>query len=652
MPAFGLRQRSSGRIARLGLVLAIVASAVVTGASSSPSGAPGAAAQRGSTESTSATPPPAAVASLLARAQELVFANQYRQAEATYRQALRLAPEDPDVHSALALFLAYRLDLAAARAEAERALALGPANARAFAVLCRVEDWAARLPEALAAGRRAVALGPDDALAHLFDAEALSDHGDIAAARAEIAAAARIVAAGGSAYERAEVHREEGNLARDIGQMPTAVSAFAAAAAAQPGWVERAVELADVEADAGDTAAARAATARAIALAPDDAAVLSRIASTAILATDYGAAGTATDRLLRLTPRDPETLELAAQVAMAGRGDPATARRLLLQALAIDPNDDRAAAYLLFLDRDVYHDEAMGQADLATAAADAVGDGATAPRVRPRVVDPDAVLADHARAALAAVNAVRGRAGLPPVHLDPRLSNSAAAHVFYWLFNEASPEVAGLGIHQEHGGRPGFSGVGPGERAAVWGWRDGPVGEDITHRGSPDAAVADWVNSVYHRFPILRPDLVAIGYADATIGPLPMEDMEFGFAFPDGRRAAPVVYPADGQTGVPPAFVDDELPDPVPPGGPRTTGYPVTVTFDQYSQVQLTSFDLHGPDGASLPAFLLAPTRQTEMSASLLPQAPLRPHTRYVAHLVAVVDGTTLDRSWSFVVGS
>ncbi len=165
-------------------------------------------------------------------------------------------------------------------------------------------------------------------------------------------------------------------------------------------------------------------------------------------------------------------------------------------------------------------------------------------------------------------------------------------------------------------------------------------------------AVRDWVDSVYHRFPILRPDLRAIGYADATMASLPIEDMEFGFS-PPGARAKPVLYPADGQSGVPASFYDNELPDPVPAGGPRVTGYPVTVTFDRYSSVRVTSFTLTGPGGAVVqPVYTLPPSDQTENSASLLAGSSLTAGARYTAHIVAVVDGSAFDRAWSFTVGA
>ena len=614
-----------------------------------------AATTRGSASPVSGSTSVAHAAAAVAEGDSLFFANRYADAERAYARAARDAPDDPLGHAAYALYLNYRVRFDAARGEAARAVAAGPQSARAFAVLCRVDDWSGSLPAAVAAGRRAVALDGADALAHLFLAEALADSGDYDGSRSEIAAASGLLSDSGTAYERAEVHREEGNLARDQGNPTGELSAFQAAYQAQPRWAERSAEVASAYIDNGNLEGAHGALGRAVGLAPDDPVLLSSLGRVALLQADAATADAAFTALLRLQPQSAPVLDGAAEVAMAVHHDPQRAAGLLTRALDADPGDTQAAAYLLWLARDVAGggDEAGARATIAAAALQAARDDLAPGRHRSAdPIDPDLLEAAHATAALQTVNATRAAAGLPPVGLDSRLSQSAAAHCFYWLFNNDDPAVAKLGIHHETLGSPGFSGVRPADRAQTFGWNDGQVGEDITHRGSAVAAVHDWVDSVYHRFAIVRPDLRSIGYADCGIGPLPMEDMEFGFVLDDTGARPPVAYPAAGQAGVPTTFVDDELPDPVPPGKPRTTGYPVTVTFDAVSDVQLVSFTLTGPDGVPLPAYLLAPSRDTENSASLLPTPPLRPGARYTAHIVATVDGRRYDRSWSFTAGT
>jgi hypothetical protein len=212
--------------------------------------------------------------------------------------------------------------------------------------------------------------------------------------------------------------------------------------------------------------------------------------------------------------------------------------------------------------------------------------------------------------------------------------------------------VIDLGIHLETPGTPGFTGVRAGDRANAAGWYAGPIVEDITHRGGPIPAVDDWVDSVYHRFPIVRPELRSIGYADCSIGPLPMEDMEFGLSGPQTPATAPpVLVPADGQTGVPTTFLDNELPDPLPAGTPRNAGFPVTASFPEAASDRLTGFSLRDPSGAEVAAYTLSPGSANENSASLIAHGPLRAGTVYTAHLGAIVDGRPYDRTWTFTTG-
>ena len=587
---------------------------------------------------------------LVAAADSLVFANRYADADHAYTGAVAAEPQNPLAHAAYALFLTYRLEFDAALREARAATAAGPASGRAWAVLCRAEDWSSHIEDAVTAGRKAVALAPADPLAHLFLAEALADRGDAGGSRVEISTAGGLLGADSPVYLRAELRREEGNLARDQGNVGAELVSFQAADRIQPDWVERPAELAGAYVDNGNLDGAHTAVVRALGLAPADPGLLASLGQVCIDQADYAGAEQAYSALLAIQPGSAPVLELNALVAMALHHDANRARGLLEQAITADPTDVRAAAFLLNLERDVGGDEKRGYTEIAMATLASVTnpDGPGRSRSGPRPPDPDAVQRAHAAAALSAVNAARARAGLAAVRLDQRLSDSGLAHTWYWFFNNASPSVAKLGIHLETPGLPGFAGARAGDRAGVFGWHDGPIGEDITHRGDATAAVGDWVDSVYHRFPIMRPDLKVIGYADAGIGNLPMEDMEFGFGFPSGPAHAPVAYPADGQAQVPTTFFDNELPDPVPAGAPRTTGYPVTVTFDQYSSARVSSLSLSGPNGVELPAYILSPGVSTENSASLLPQRPLAPHTVYTVKLTATVDGSAYDRTWRF----
>jgi len=633
-------------------VVVLVALALVL--LSSPASAPAVVAQRDqgfSAVAPSALPGGGRQPLSLAAVDALVFSNQYEKAEQAYTTVLAAHPGDAQAHAAHALFLAYSGDLARALTEARAGAALAASDGRAQAVLCRALDWNGSVAGAVAAGRRAVSLSPDDPLAQLFLSEALADSGDMGASKAALDAGSRLVDASSSAYLRAEVHREAANLAHDQGNALGQIDALYAAEREQPSWAERVVELAGALFDDDDVTKAHTEFEKALSLRGDDVGLLLSLGGSALLAADYSDAAVAYGRAGDLAPRNVSVLQGLAQVAIAKDGDSATASADLAEALSLDPSDEAAAAYLLYIARDVWRDEARGVALIASAVS---GASDLQPSRHPVAApDVDGVQAAHAQRALAAVNAARAAAGLPAVQLDDRLTAAAVAHSFYWLFNQARPSQKGLGIHGETPGTPGFVGAGVYDRDNAFGWRDGPVGEDITHRGSPEGAVQDWVDSVYHRFPILRPDLRVIGFGDASMLSLPIEDMEFGFSGAGATPAPPVRFPGDGQTGVAATFYDNELPDPVPAGASRVTGYPITVTFDRRSAVRMTSFSLVGPGGAAVALVALQPPSDTtENSAFLLPAAPLIAGVRYTAHIVAVVDGASYDSTWSFTVAA
>ncbi|MFN2568380.1 MAG: CAP domain-containing protein [Candidatus Dormibacteria bacterium] len=582
-------------------------------------------------------PSPGSDPAAIAAADSLFFTSQYTAAGDAYGDLIRRHPDDPAAHAAMALFQNYQQAPDRARKEAERAVALGPGDGHARAILCRVHDWANRIDDALTACHRAVELAPSDALAHIFLSEALADHAEIPAAREQIARARSLVTPAAGEYVRGELPREEANLAHDLGDAPGRLRALASARAEQPRWMNRSMELAAAYLDADDRPAAVAIIDSTAVAPPADPKALGELGNSAILAADYGAAKRVWSQLLARTPRDPRVIDVAGHLAVAADHDIDAAERLFQSSLAIDPTDAIAAGYLLAIGRDVRGDVPGARAQVEESARRSGRPG------RPEL---DRVAADHATAALTVVNTARTKAGLAPVRLDPRLSQSATAHAYYWLFNNASPTVAKLGIHAETPGFVGYHGATPAARARGAGYVDSRVGEDITHEPDAESAVNDWVHSVYHRFPIIRPDLQVIGYGEASVGPLPMNDMEFGFGAPGSLP--PVAFPADGQTDVPTTFPGNELPDPLPVGGPRVSGYPVTVTFPQPAAVRLTAFTISGPGGDPLEAHVLPPSPETENSAALLSREPLRRSARYTAHIRASVDGTRYDRTWSF----
>ncbi|MGI8608387.1 MAG: CAP domain-containing protein [Candidatus Dormibacteria bacterium] len=584
----------------------------------------------------------------ITRAQGLFYTNKYSDAEAAFREALAQYSWYGDGHAAFALFLNYQHRFTEAAGEVVRARALDTGSGYAAAVDTRVHDWSAQgqeqLKAAAAVGAQAIKVGPHSALAHTFYSETLADTGDTAAARSQLETATPLAS---TAYEKSEVEREKANLALDTGDKTGQLAHLKAAQDIQSGWAERSRELAEYYFVNDQVDQAVALVRRAISLAPRDASLRLTLGAEALLRQDVGLADESYTAANDIKPHDPGVESTLAMTHFTLHHDAAEAERLLRAATADAPNSVDLAALLEGFLRYVKGD---------SRAADAVTVGsAPAEPLNPRANFPVS-LADtrqkEEQQALDTLNRARATAGLAPVHIDNRITSGATAHAYWWLFNLSLPAVKGLGIHREVPGSPGFTGVTMRDRSTRFGYPQASMAEDITHRGDPAAAIKDWVDSVYHRFPLMIPTLDAIGFGEATGGGLPIDVLDMGYRNEAGDPHQIVVYPAAGQADVPAAFLGNELPDPVPPGGKYPTGYPVTLNFNQFVNVTTTVSQVRDPAGNLVDSYILPATHAEENVLTILPRAPLQKKTTYQVHVTGTINGTDFTRDWSFTTES
>lgn len=591
-----------------------------------------------------ATPDPRAATSAVARAQGLFFSNRYSDAEVSFRDALQAYPWSADVHAAFALFLNYQHRFSEAVGEVAQARRLDRRSAYAAAIDTRVHDWSASgrddLKVATRLGAEAIALGPRAALTHIFYSEALADSADVATAQKELDTATPLAQ---SAYERSELEREKANLALDTGDKSAQLTHLKASQDLQPGWAERTRELAEYDFINDRTPEAVALVRQAIAMAPSDPTLRLTLGDEALQRLDVTLADESFSAANSLKPHDPQVESTLAMTHFTLHHNSAEAEGLLRQAVADAHGDINLASLLEGFLRYVKGD---------AAAADAILAGAP-PRepLDPRAHFPASITETRHReqqGALDALNAVRKLAHLNPVHLDERISSGATAHAYWWLFNLSLPEVKGLGIHREVPSTPGFTGVTMRDRSTKFGYPQASMAEDITHRGDPAAAIKDWVDSVYHRFPLMIATLDAVGFGEATGGGLPIDVLDMGYLNEVGDPGSQVAFPAEGQTGVPVAFVGNELPDPVPPGGKYPTGYPVTLNFNPYVNVGGGASEIRDAAGHVVDSYVLPATRAEENVLTILPRAPLSTNTTYRVHVTGTIDGAAFTRDWSF----
>ena len=570
-----------------------------------------------------------------------MFENKYSAATSQLQDLIRAHPQDAKDHATYALVLNYQTKQKPALDEALKAQKLAPNDGFVLTVLTRVEDWNNDLPSAARDGAAAIKAAPSSALARAFFGEALADVGRYDEAKAQLAKGADL-AKKGSAYDRGEVERNWSNFYRDQKDYPQALNHLKLAAGAQPKWVERLLELARFSIARQDLNAATDFLKRAATLSPDDAGLREQLGDVALFAQDYSVAKAAYEAALKLQPRSALDLKVLGDIAVALDKDRTTAAKDERAAIAAEPTDQEAGAYLVAVLRYLAKDETAA----LQAAKQSVAPGGSSTAPATTFVDLDKAAADREAIALDTVNRYRRLAGLTPVTSSGVIHQAALAHAFYTLFNGALPSIRDLGIHKEEARGQGYTGDNVLSRAQHFGYPQRSMAEVITHRGEPAGAVTDWIDSVYHRFPLLRADLVELGYGDAYLGPMSVQVMDMSYREKATGRI--IVYPAANQVGVPIAFNGNEIPDPAP-NASYPIGYPVTATFDRNASVTVGGFHLRDPSGTDLPGVTLLPNQpDMENSFAYMANVPLKPGTTYTADLTYTLNGKAGHTVWKF----
>jgi uncharacterized protein YkwD len=560
----------------------------------------------------------------LAAADARFYAGDYDGAEADYQALVKAGMAGAPSH--YAVFLAYQSRFKDAVVQARAGVEL-KADSAALARLTRALDWSNDIDAAVAAGARAVSTPPVDPLAHAYYGEALADAGRYADAQRELKAAEQ--AHPTDAYTRAEIYREWANFYRDKSDAQAELNNIQLALKAQPKFPERTLELARYyyvqqkpdQARATISSAVNGRQSYDLLVAAGDSALFVGDADTA--AAQYVAA-------LQANPGGATATIGAAELLVAANRDFKGAHDLLLAALKKDPANSTLYQFLFHLDKLVLKTDPV--ADL----------GPIAPAAPPG-------LAAARQLALDSVNAYRRQAGLPALTADLALAEAAEAHAWYTLFNFGQPSQAGLGVHTEDATLPGFTGATFMARDVAAGYSGNRAAEVINHVYTPAAAVAVWVDSVYHRFPLLDRETATVGYGDASIGVLAVAVMDIGFG--PASKAQPVVFPAEGARDVPAAFVGHEIPDPAPAGTRYPVGYPITLVVGSGSDLAVQSSRLLAADGKEVPGFTLLPGQQVNGGEwCFMADDPLRTGASYTAEVIGTLDGQPFSKRWSFTV--
>ncbi|HWI60272.1 MAG TPA: S-layer homology domain-containing protein [Symbiobacteriaceae bacterium] len=251
--------------------------------------------------------------------------------------------------------------------------------------------------------------------------------------------------------------------------------------------------------------------------------------------------------------------------------------------------------------------------------------------------------------ALQQVNGYRKAAGLDPLVYNAALGAAARGHARYLSVN---PEQKEADAHGETPGWQLFFGQSPLDRAAFYGYGGG-TGEVINFTDRAEEAVAGWMETIYHRIPLVHPGNRVMGYGLAGSGDALVNVLEAG---PGQITGGAVVWPHPDQTNVPTGWDGLESPDPLRlyPGAAGPVGYTVTLTFGgDVRSLSLSSWSLNGPAGG-VPTMVFSPANDSHLedTVALIPYEPLTPGARYTVTMAGQVDLGTgpqrYSRTWSF----
>jgi Cysteine-rich secretory protein family len=247
--------------------------------------------------------------------------------------------------------------------------------------------------------------------------------------------------------------------------------------------------------------------------------------------------------------------------------------------------------------------------------------------------------------ALRLVNHYRQLAGLTPVKLDLQLSAGCMEHANYMVQNRGTDAMAGLNAHSQRPNLPGASAPGAACAKAA----------DLFPRVSDlRVAIDGWMAGMYHRRPMLDPQLNRIGVGYAR---LPDGMLTAALRFENATRRNgtwPVAYPADNQTDVPLNY-GAEFPNPIPNHG--TGGYPITLQFPPFDKVTSVSAKLADAAGSPVEFFLSDPEHPATSFGQfgvicLIPKQSLQAHHAYTVRIDASWKGKSGTWTWSFSTGA
>jgi hypothetical protein len=258
--------------------------------------------------------------------------------------------------------------------------------------------------------------------------------------------------------------------------------------------------------------------------------------------------------------------------------------------------------------------------------------------------------------AFARVNEIRASAGLPDFEMLDTINAAAQSHAEYFANNQAA-YGSGLSPHNEDPSFPdGFTGVNFFDRMPTAGFTGQAFFEVMAFSNNPDAAIDLWLNSVFHRVPLIHPNSTQMGYGGASGTNGAADVIDFGAGASTDPNQIIVFPPPDATDAVGSFNIFQEGPNPpAPPGGGSTTGPVISVAFDNTAGADITVHELRDSAGNLLTHTFVTPATPgvgpfLSGTFAFYADGPAASGETFSVHIEGNANGASFTKDWSFTV--
>jgi hypothetical protein len=251
----------------------------------------------------------------------------------------------------------------------------------------------------------------------------------------------------------------------------------------------------------------------------------------------------------------------------------------------------------------------------------------------------DTISKNDISSALTILNKARKDAGLDTVSISQTLSEGCFKHAKYLVLNKNNPLTSGLAAHKEYPALPGFS-----KKGEIAGK------SSVIHFVKPSEAIGGWLQTFYHRIPLLQPNLkeIGIGFYEKNGYTVSLIDCISGT---NGQNTIPVVcYPNMNQNNIP-LDMGPEIPHPV--GQQGVYGFPITVYFTQFQTITNVTFKLTDKDNKVIECYISTPQKPATTftqwnTICAIPKNKLTENNKYVVTVTCLENKKPFTKTFSF----